>query len=184
LVNLTREAKDPKESKERLSKLYQVSADDLQEITEIRVGDIGAAMGIRSTCTGDTVISAYRQGNPVLLPGIQTPPPVFFCAVEPDSVAEEKNLNEALRLLQMEDPSFHLNVDNETGQLLVSGMGELHLEIIKDRLLNHYGVKASMGKISILFGHQMLLISTRYIVPWHNKYRENRNRSNYNRSQW
>lgn len=139
-----------KDKKERAMKLFQVSADDLTEISQVKAGDIGAVMGLKSTSTGDTLTSS-NNNNPVMLQGILSPPPVFFCSVEPQTAADEENLTRTLELLQLEDPSFHVSKNEESGQTLLSGMGELHLEIIRDRILNFYNVAAEIGKICISY---------------------------------
>lgn len=92
-----------------------------------------------------------NERNQIKLAGILTPPPVFSCSIEPDSLRDESALEEALGYLQMEDPSFRLKMDKDTGQQIVSGMGELHLEIIQDRILKHYNVSATMGKVNIAY---------------------------------
>eukprot|EP01117_Protostelium_nocturnum_P019880 TRINITY_DN8721_c0_g1_i1.p1 TRINITY_DN8721_c0_g1~~TRINITY_DN8721_c0_g1_i1.p1 ORF type:complete len:780 (+),score=242.82 TRINITY_DN8721_c0_g1_i1:44-2383(+) len=136
--------------KERIMKLFEVSAQDLIEKNEIQAGDIGAAVGLKGIATGDTIV-LHSDTQPIQLEGIQIPPPVFLCSIEPQKASEEKKLDDALKLLQLEDPSFHLINDVESGQLQLSGMGELHLDIITDRILNHYDVEASVGNIFISY---------------------------------
>jgi len=136
--------------REKPMKLFQAAADELNEIEHISAGDIGVVVGLKATATGDTLCNAHDP-NPIRLAGIIAPPPVFFCAIEPKKSSDEKFLDDALKCLQLEDPSFHLSVNNLTGQLLLSGMGELHLEIIKDRIENHYKVPANVGKVSIAY---------------------------------
>lgn len=99
-------------AKERPLRICKIYANNLHDVSEVKAGDIAAAIGLKSTRTGDTIINLGTK--PVELKGIVTPPPVFFCSIEPSKTSEEKNLNEALRLLQMEDPTFHFNTDPGT----------------------------------------------------------------------
>ncbi|KAJ1926464.1 Ribosome-releasing factor 2, mitochondrial [Tieghemiomyces parasiticus] len=142
--------------KERVNKLLTMYANDVEEVPQIAVGDIGVILGLKHTRTGDTLLgttTATAKTNAPLpkLRGVEPPPPVFFCSVEPASAAEEKSLNQALDRLLLEDPSLHVTTDAETGQTLLSGMGELHLEIVKDRLLRDYKVNAEVGSIRIAY---------------------------------
>ncbi|KAI8576971.1 hypothetical protein K450DRAFT_254476 [Umbelopsis ramanniana AG] len=141
-------------TKERVNRLLQMYAKDVEEIPFISAGNIGVIVGLRDTRTGDTIV----QGNDAAaiksrlqLSRIDIPSPVFFMAIEPASVSEEKPIDEALRKLLREDPSLHVWTDSESGQTLISGMGELHLEIVKDRLLNEFKCKAEMGKMRISY---------------------------------
>jgi elongation factor G len=143
---------------ERAQRLLQMYASDAVERSNIQTGQIGVIAGLKHARTGDTLI-AYPGANPktgppgslstLQLRPIEVPPPVFFAAVEPDSLGEEKNVEESLALLLREDPSLHITVDEESRQMLLSGMGELHLEIARDRLVNDFKAKASMGNIEI-----------------------------------
>jgi elongation factor G len=143
---------------ERAQRLLQMYASDAVEISNIETGQIGVIAGLKYARTGDTLIS-YPGANPktgppgslgaLQLRPIEAPPPVFFAAVEPDSLSEEKNVEDSLALLLREDPSLHVTVDEESRQMLLSGMGELHLEIARDRLVNDFKAKASMGNIEI-----------------------------------
>ena len=143
---------------ERAQRLLQMYASDALEISNIQTGQIGVIAGLKYARTGDTLIS-YPGANPktgppgslstLQLRPIEVPPPVFFAAVEPDSLSEEKNVEDSLALLLREDPSLHVTVDEESRQMLLSGMGELHLEIARDRLVNDFKAKASMGNIEI-----------------------------------
>jgi elongation factor G len=143
---------------ERAQRLFQMYASDAVEIPSIPAGQIGVIAGFKFARTGDTLMS-YPGANPktgppgainkLQLRPIEVPPPVFFAAVEPHSLSEEKSVEDTLALLLREDPSLHVNVDEESRQMLLSGMGELHLEIAKDRLVNDFKAKASMGNIEI-----------------------------------
>ncbi|RKP34266.1 elongation factor G, domain II-domain-containing protein [Dimargaris cristalligena] len=147
--------------KERANKLLTMYADDVEEVAEIPLGGIGVILGLKHTRTGDTLVdSAAVSGgsgrSPKLaalpkLRGLEPPPPVFFCSVEPHSVTEEKALTQALNYILLEDPSLHVSTDPESGQTILSGMGELHLDIVKDRLLRDYKVKADVGGIRIAY---------------------------------
>ncbi|CAG8466251.1 10558_t:CDS:2 [Ambispora gerdemannii] len=137
--------------KERANKLLQMYADEVEEIPSINTGNIGAVVGLKETRTGDTLINWNDSRKNLRLPSIDIPAPVFFCAVEPISASEEKPLEEALKNILREDPSLHVHTDPESGQTLISGMGELHLEIVKDRLLNDFKVKAEIGKMRISY---------------------------------
>lgn len=143
---------------ERAQRLLQMYASDAAEILSIQAGQIGVIAGLKHARTGDTLLS-YAGSNPkngpppplntLQLRPINVPPPVFFAAIEPHSLSEEKNVAEILQLLLREDPSLNVNIDEESGQMLLSGMGELHLEIAKDRLVNDFKAKATMGSIEI-----------------------------------
>jgi elongation factor G len=145
---------------ERAQRLLQMQASDAIEISHIATGQIGVIAGLKHARTGDTLIS-YLGVNPKLGPPaplntlqlrpINVPPPVFFAAIEPHSLSEEKTVADILGLLLREDPSLHVNVDEESGQMLLSGMGELHLEIARDRLVNDFKAKATMGNIEISY---------------------------------
>lgn len=145
---------------ERAQRLLQMQASDAIEISHIAAGQIGVIAGLKHARTGDTLIS-YPGINPKMGPPaplntlqlrpIDIPPPVFFAAIEPHSLSEEKNVADILALLLREDPSLHVNVDEESGQMLLSGMGELHLEIARDRLVNDFKAKATMGNIEISY---------------------------------
>jgi elongation factor G len=145
---------------ERAQRLLQMQASDALEISHIPAGQIGVIAGLKHARTGDTLMS-YPGVNPktgppaplnaLQLRPIDVPAPVFFAAIEPHSLSEEKNVAEILALLLREDPSLHVNVDEESGQMLLSGMGELHLEIARDRLVNDFKAKATMGNIEISY---------------------------------
>ena len=145
---------------ERAQRLLQMQASDAVEISHIGTGQIGVIAGLKHARTGDTLMSfpgiSPKTGPPAPLDTLQlrpidVPPPVFFAAVEPNSLSEEKNVADILTLLLREDPSLHMNIDEESGQMLISGMGELHLEIARDRLVNDFKAKATMGSIEISY---------------------------------
>lgn len=141
-------------SKERVNKLLQMYAKDVEEIPNIGCGHIGVIVGLKDTRTGDTLFqnndtAAIKTG--LQLGTIEIPHAAFFAAIEPASVSEEKAVEDALKNLIREDPSLHVWTDEDSGQRLVSGMGELHLDIVKDRLLNDFKVKAEMGKMRISY---------------------------------
>jgi elongation factor G len=141
---------------ERAPRLLKMHANDAVEVDSIPAGHIGVVVGLKHARTGDTLVT-YAGNKPtppepltsLQLRPIDVPPPVFFTSVEPHSLSEEKKMQESLALLLREDPSLHVSVDEESGQTLLSGMGELHLEIARDRLINDLKAKASMGSIEI-----------------------------------
>jgi len=137
-----------KERKERIGRLLQMHANKREEITEIGAGDIAAAVGLKDTTTGDTLCDS---ANPIILEAIQFPEPVIFVAIEPKTKADQEKLGVALGKLAEEDPTFRIKGDPETGQTIISGMGELHLEIIVDRLLREFKVEANVGKPQVAY---------------------------------
>ena len=143
---------------ERVPRLLRMFASDAFEVSHIPAGQIGVITGLKHARTGDTLITSAginpKRGpspplNKLQLRPIDVPPPVFFTGIEPVSRSEEQNVEKALSMLLREDPSLHLSTDEDTGQKLLSGMGELHLEIARDHLLNDLKAKASIGKIEI-----------------------------------
>jgi elongation factor G len=137
-----------KEKKERIGRILQMHANKREEIPEIRAGDIAAAVGLKFTSTGDTLCDPDK---PVVLEAIQFPEPVIFVAIEPKTKADQEKLGIALSKLAEEDPTFKVKGDPETGQTIISGMGELHLEIIVDRLLREFRVEANVGKPQVAY---------------------------------
>ncbi len=156
------------EVSERVPRLLRMYASDAVEIQSISAGQIGVITGLKYARTGDTLVS-FAGVNPKVGPPepwnrlqlrpIDVPPPVFFASLEPHSLSEEKHLAEALALLLREDPSLQVSVDPDSGQTLLSGMGELHLEIARDRLTNDFKAKASMGKIEVGYRETILTSS-------------------------
>ncbi|KAI5290974.1 Ribosome-releasing factor 2, mitochondrial, partial [Ascosphaera acerosa] len=144
------------QTSERGPRLLRMYADNAVEVPSVKAGNIAAITGLKLARTGDTLLQ-YPGNKPVppyplntlQLRPIDVPPAVFFASVEPNSLSEEKSLNETLALLLREDPSLHVTHDEESGQTLLSGMGELHLEIARDRLIKDLKAKASMGNITI-----------------------------------
>ncbi|MFW2368351.1 MAG: elongation factor G [Desulforhopalus sp.] len=137
-----------KRKKEKISKLLKLHANKREEVREIKAGDIGAIVGLKFTTTGDTLC---ESGDYVVLESMDFPEPVIGVAIEPKSKAEEKKLSDTLDKIAVEDPSFTITTDEDTGQTIISGMGELHLEIIIDRLLNDFKVSAKVGKPQVAY---------------------------------
>ncbi|MCC6766676.1 MAG: elongation factor G [Deltaproteobacteria bacterium] len=134
--------------KERIGRLLKMHANKREEIKEVYAGDIAAAVGLRSTTTGDTLCD---EENPIILESIEFPDPVIDVAIEPKTKDDQEKLGIALQKLATEDPSFRVQTDKETGQTIISGMGELHLEIIVDRLLREFKVDANVGKPQVAY---------------------------------
>lgn len=139
--------------RERIQRLVKMHANSREEINEIKAGDIGAVVGLKLTATGDTLCD---QKHLVLLESIQFPDPVISVAIEAKSSADQDKMEKALDRLLIEDPSCSLRTDQETGQLLLSGMGELHLEILVDRLFREHKVKANVGKPQVSYRETIL----------------------------
>ena len=137
-----------KGKRERIGRLLKMHADKREDIKEVRTGDIVAAVGLNLTTTGDTLSD---QGRPVILEKLEFPEPVIAIAIEPKTKADEEKLGIALSKITREDPSFRVRQDKETGQTLISGMGELHLEIIVDRLSREFGLGANIGNPQVAY---------------------------------
>jgi len=137
-----------KDKKERIGRLLQMHANKREEIKEVYAGDIAAAVGLRSSTTGDTLCDEDR---PVVLERMEFPQPVIHVAVEPKTKADQDKMGMALNRLQMEDPSFRVHTDEETGQTIIGGMGELHLEILVDRMFREFKVEANVGKPQVAY---------------------------------
>ena len=136
------------DTKERVSRLLQMHANKREEVDDMRAGDIGAAIGLKSTKTGDTLADSDR---PIILESMSFPEPVIRVAIEPKTKVDQDKLSEALAKLAEEDPTFRVAGDEETGQTLISGMGELHLEIIVDRLQREFKVNANVGRPQVAY---------------------------------
>jgi elongation factor G len=136
--------------KERANKLLRMYADESIELDSITEGNIGVIIGLKATVTGDTLLNKRPAPYFRLLP-IAMPPPVFIASIEPDSLGEAKGVSDALHQLLREDPSLSVSIDDESGQLLLSGMGELHLEISRDKLVRQFGAKCEMGKVRVSY---------------------------------
>jgi len=134
--------------KERIGRLLRMHANKREEIQEILAGDICAAVGLRTVSTGDTICDA---DHPIVLESIEFPTPVIQLAVEPKTKADQEKLGMAIQKLAQEDPTFRVATDPETGQTILSGMGELHLEIIVDRMMREFGVGANVGKPQVAY---------------------------------
>jgi len=137
-----------KEKKERIGRILKMHANKREEIKEVYAGDIAAAVGLKYTTTGDTLC---LDDNPVILESIEFPEPVISIAIEPKTKADQEKLGISLGKLASEDPSFRVKTDEETGQTIISGMGELHLEIIVDRLMREFKVEANVGKPQVAY---------------------------------
>jgi len=137
-----------KDKKERIGRLLKMHANKREEIKDVRAGDIAAAVGLKYTLTGDTLCD---ENAPVILEAIEFPEPVISIAIEPKTKQDQERLSAALMKLSQEDPSFRVSYNEETGQTLISGMGELHLEIIVDRLLREFKVGANVGKPQVAY---------------------------------
>lgn len=136
--------------KERASKLLQLFADDTREVSCVPAGHIGAAVGLTGASTGDTLVLA-GDPDPLHLPGLDVPAPVFTLALETESLSHQAALEEALAVLVREDPSLHVSTSDATGQMLLSGMGALHLEVAVDRLLREHGVAVATGRMMVAY---------------------------------
>ena len=137
-----------KGERERIGRLLQMHAAHREEITEVSAGDIAAIIGPRYTTTGDTLCD---QDNPVILESIVFPEPVIDQSIEPKSRGDQDKLTNALLRLAEEDPTFRMRTDEESGQTIISGMGELHLDVITDRMMREFGVQANIGKPQVAY---------------------------------
>ena len=135
-------------TRERIGRLLRMHANKREEIDAVYAGDIAACVGLKSVSTGDTLCD---EDKPVVLESIEFPAPVISVAIEPKTKADQDKLGQALGRLVQEDPTFRVHTDPDTGQTLISGMGELHLEIIVDRLLREFGVQASVGRPQVAY---------------------------------
>ncbi len=137
-----------KDKKERLGRILQMHANERKEIKEVRAGDIAAAVGLKEATTGDTLCD---PAHPIVLEKMIFPEPVISQAVEPKTKADQEKMGIALNRLAQEDPSFRVQTDEESGQTIISGMGELHLEILVDRMRREFGVEATVGKPQVAY---------------------------------
>ena len=137
-----------KGKKERVSRLIILKADERIEVDELRAGDLGAALGLKDTFTGDTICDDYA---PVILESLFIPEPVISVAVEPKTKQDMEKLSKALQSLSEEDPTFRVHIDPETNQTVIAGMGELHLEILVDRMLREFKVEANVGAPQVAY---------------------------------
>ena len=134
--------------KERANRILRMHANKREDIQEIKAGDIGAILGLKWTFTGETLCD---EKHPIVLESITFPEPVISVAIEPKTQADQDKLNEALRRLAEEDPTFRVKVDEQTGQTIISGMGELHLEVLVERMLREFKVGANVGKPQVSY---------------------------------
>jgi elongation factor G len=137
-----------KDKKERISRLIVLKADERIEVDELRAGDLGAALGLKDTFTGDTLCDDI---SPIILESLFIPEPVISVAVEPKTKQDMEKLSKALQSLSEEDPTFRVSVDSETNQTVIAGMGELHLEILVDRMLREFKVEANVGAPQVAY---------------------------------
>ncbi len=137
-----------KENRERVGRLLRMHANKREEIDTLYAGDIAAVVGLKDTTTGDTLCD---EDHPIVLEPIEFPTPVISVAIEPKTKADQDKLGAAMAKLAQEDPTFRVHVDPDTGQTLISGMGELHLEIIVDRMMREFGVEANVGRPQVAY---------------------------------
>ncbi|HOJ50042.1 MAG TPA: elongation factor G [Spirochaetota bacterium] len=137
-----------KDKKERISRIFMIHANKREEIKDCEAGDIVALVGLKNSLTGDTLCD---ENNPIILESIEFPEPVIFIAVEPKTKNDQEKLSLSLQKLAEEDPSFRVRTDEETGQTIIGGMGELHLEIIVDRLKREFKVEVNVGKPQVAY---------------------------------
>lgn len=137
-----------KRRRERIGRIVQMHANHREEIKEIRAGDIAACVGLKDVTTGDTLCS---QEDQIILERMEFPEPVIFVAVEPKTKADQEKMGVALSKLAQEDPSFRVHTDEESGQTIIAGMGELHLEIIVDRMRREFNVESNVGKPQVAY---------------------------------
>ncbi|MAI78259.1 MAG: elongation factor G [Deltaproteobacteria bacterium] len=154
-----------RDKKQRVGRFLRMHANKRQDLDEVYAGDIVAAVGLKGVVTGDTLSTPKA---PVLLESVEFPEPVISIAIEPKTTADMAKLESCLENLAVEDPSFQVSMDADTGQTLISGMGELHLEIITDRMLREFGVAANVGRPQVAFKEAITrteTIETRYASP-------------------
>jgi elongation factor G len=137
-----------KERKERIGKIYRMHANKREEIDSVGAGDIVAVMGLKDTTTGETLCDSH---NPVVLESMNFPAPVIHIAIEPKTKGDQDKLGVAIQRLAEEDPTFHVRTDEETGQTIIGGMGELHLEVLVDRMKREFRVEANVGKPQVAY---------------------------------
>jgi elongation factor G len=137
-----------KDKRERISRILQMHANHREDRDVIYAGELAAAVGLKFTTTGETLCEI---GEPIILESMDFPEPVIFVAIEPKTKADEEKLGNSLQRLSEEDPTFRVHTDEETGQTIIAGMGELHLEIIVDRLVREFNVDANVGKPQVAY---------------------------------
>jgi elongation factor G len=149
--------------RERIGRIVRMHADNREEVKTIGVGDIGAAVGLKETFTGDTLCD---PDNPIILESIHAPDPVIGVAVEPKSKADEEKMGLALMKLGKEDPSLRIQTDPESGQTIMHGMGELHLDVIKSRLEREFGVQTTVGKPQVAYRETLVAPKTEHELKY------------------
>jgi elongation factor G len=137
-----------KDRKERPGRILRMRANQREDVDVVRAGDIGAVVGFKFTFTGDTIC---HTGSPIVLESIKFPEPVISVVIEPRTKADQEKLSDALRRLAEEDPTFGVRTDEDTGQTIISGMGELHLEVLVDRMLREFNVQGNVGKPQVSY---------------------------------
>jgi elongation factor G len=137
-----------KGKRERVGRLLRMYADHREDIAEVLAGDIAAVLGMKETFTGDTLCDS---ANPIVLEAIHFPEPVIFLAIEPRTAADQSKMGDALQKLSEEDPTFRVSTDENSGQLVISGMGELHLEVLVDRMRREFNVRANVGRPRVAY---------------------------------
>jgi elongation factor G len=137
-----------KGKRERIGRLLRMYADRREDVTEVYAGDIAAVLGLKTTFTGDTLC---ESNDPIVLESITFPEPVIAVAIEPKTTADQEKMGEALHKLSEEDPTFRVRVDETTGQTIISGMGELHLDVLVDRMLREFRVQANVGRPRVAY---------------------------------
>ncbi|GAB6021435.1 hypothetical protein CHUAL_004041 [Chamberlinius hualienensis] len=153
-----------RECGEKIVKLYSVYADEFEEAEEVTAGNIAVVAGLNNVITGDTLVGSHKEASEArklksknestdraVLAGVEVPQPVFLCSIEPASLSQQSPLENALQMIQLEDPSVRITTDQETGQTILSGMGELHIEIIKHRLEKEFKVDADLGALHVAY---------------------------------
>jgi elongation factor G len=145
-----------RKTRERMGRLLRMHANKREEIESVEAGDIAACVGLKNATTGDTLCD---EEKPILLENIDFPTPVISIAIEPKTKADQEKMGTALGKLAQEDPTFRVHTDNDTGQTLISGMGELHLEIIVDRMMREFGVQANVGRPQVAYRETILKVA-------------------------
>ncbi len=145
-----------RKSRERIGRLLRMHANKREEIESVEAGDIAACVGLKNVTTGDTLCD---EEKPIVLEAIDFPAPVISVAIEPKTKADQEKMGTALGKLAQEDPTFRVHTDVDTGQTLISGMGELHLEIIVDRMMREFGVQANVGRPQVAYRETILKVA-------------------------
>ena len=145
-----------RKTRERMGRLLRMHANKREEIESVEAGDIAACVGLKNVTTGDTLCD---EEKPIVLEAIDFPTPVISVAIEPKTKADQEKMGTALGKLAQEDPTFRVHTDVDTGQTLISGMGELHLEIIVDRMMREFGVQANVGRPQVAYRETILKLA-------------------------